>query len=513
MKNINFKKYTEFGIILSMSVLLTACAGTDININVKSSASDSSLSGREVINQVSLLQGLTFGDYNGSVTVSRLKELGDTGIGTFNALNGELVMLEGTVYRAAHDGSIEIVADEETIPFSNVTFFDADELVNLSSIGSVNTLKAELDKKVSEMGINRFYMIRAEGTYSNMNVRSELPQTEPYKPLAEVLETDQTFFDYENIKGTVVGLYCPEYMNDLNAVGWHFHFISDDRKVGGHVLNLAADEIDVSIDRTDNFSMVLPDNEMFNNFDLTIDQSEDIKKVETGNGTDEETNTAEGGETLLTEDREGFSVQIISDDLFDRMKKGNTYKEDCIVPREDLRYLLVLHKDKEGNTHQGEMVVHKLIAEDVLEIFEELYDAGYPIERMVLPDNYMADDETMMRDNNSSCFNFRFISHTNKISKHGLGMAVDINTLYNPYHKIVTNEDGTKEEVIEPTTGKPYLDRTKDFDYKIDKDDLCYKLFTEKGFEWGGDWTDRKDYQHFELPTEITEKYSEAYTQ
>ena len=175
------------------------------------------------------------------------------------------------------------------------------------------------------------------------------------------------------------------------------------------------------------------------------------------------------------------------------MKAGNTYKEDCIVPREDLRYLLVLHKDLNGFTHQGEMVVHKLIAEDVLEIFEKLYD------------------EIMMRDNNSSCFNFRFISHTTKVSKHGLGMAVDINTLYNPYHKIVTNEDGTTKEVIEPLTGAPYLDREKKFDYKIEKDDLCYKLFTEKGFEWGGEWTDRKDYQHFELPTSITEKYSEMY--
>ena len=204
-------------------------------------------------------------------------------------------------------------------------------------------------------------------------------------------------------------------------------------------------------------------------------------------------------------------MREISDDLFERMKAGNTYKEDCIVPREDLRYLLVLHKDKEGNTHQGEMVVHKLIADDVLEICAELYDAGYPIERMVLPDNYMADDETMMRDNNSSSFNFRFISHTTKVSKHGLGMAVDINTLYNPYHKFVTKEDGTQEEIIEPATGKDYLDREKDFDYKIEEGDLCYTLFMEKGFEWGGDWTDRKDFQHFELPDEITEKYSEAY--
>ena len=308
---------------------------------------------------------------------------------------------------------------------------------------------------------------------------------------------------------------------------------------------LAASVILMSCGNVSNteYSVSASDNEMSDNYDTVSDQSEDtetVEKVDTVNtveaveavDTAEKTDMAEAVDTVeaadttettdmaeadeeavITESREGFSVSEISDELFDRMKRGNTYKEDCIVPREDLRYLLVLHKDKDGNTHQGEMVVHKLIAKDVLEIFEELYDAGYPIERMVLPDNYLADDETMMRDNNSSCFNFRFISHTNKVSKHGLGMAVDINTLYNPYHKTVTNEDGTTEEVIEPATGAPYLDRTKDFDYKIEKDDLCYKLFIEKGFEWGGNWSDRKDYQHFELPTSITEKYSEAYTQ
>ena len=210
--------------------------------------------------------------------------------------------------------------------------------------------------------------------------------------------------------------------------------------------------------------------------------------------------------------REGFSVHGISDELFDRMKSGNTYKEDCTVPREDLRYLTVLHRDKNGSIHQGEMVVHKLIADDLLEIFEKLYDAGYPIERMVLPDHYLADDELMMRDNNSSCFNFRLISHTNMVSKHGLGMAVDINPLYNPCHKIVTNEDGTRTEVVEPAAGRPYLDRPKDFDYKMEKGDLCYTLFTEKGFIWGGELSGRADYQHFEMPSEIIEKLTERYS-
>lgn len=282
MKKSGFRKSCLIiGAVVAASVL-SACGTVNISINSNSDPSDGSPVHRDMINQVSLLQGLTFGDYNGSIPVSRLKELGDTGIGTFDALNGELIMLEGTVYRAGYDGLIETVDDEETVPFANVTFFDKDEEVKLSGIDSVNTLKTELDNIVDEIGKNRFYMIKAEGTFNEMHVRSELAQQEPYEPLAKVLETDQTFFDYENIKGTVVGLYCPEYMNDINAVGWHFHFVSDDRTTGGHVLDLSADELDVSIDRTDFFSMALPDNEMFNNLDLTIDQSDDIKKVETG---------------------------------------------------------------------------------------------------------------------------------------------------------------------------------------------------------------------------------------
>ena len=173
--------------------------------------------------QVAILQSLTYGDYNGSITAAELKQKGDTGIGTFDALNGEMIVI---------DGSIEEVPDDETIPFSNVTFFDADETQSLEAVNDINELKNVLNEKVLELGVNRFYMIRIDGAFSSMNVRSEYSQTEPYKPLATVLETDQTFFDYENLDGTVVGLYCPSYMESLNAVGWHFHFISYDRLKG-----------------------------------------------------------------------------------------------------------------------------------------------------------------------------------------------------------------------------------------------------------------------------------------
>ena len=225
-----------------------------------------------------------------------------------------------------------------------------------------------------------------------------------------------------------------------------------------------------------------------------------------------ETSAAEPAESTGPDEKEAvteespesdaFYISPITDEIFARIE-GKSFKEDCTLPREDLRYLHVLHKDLEGNEHEGEMIVNKHIAEDVLDILKQLYEADYPIEKIRLVDEYDADDETSMDDNNSSAFNFRFISHTTRVSKHGLGLAVDINTLYNPYTKVV---DG--ERIIEPITGEPYLDRDADFPYKIDEDDLCYKLFTEKGFEWGGAWEDRKDYQHFEIPDEkIAEWY------
>ncbi len=188
-----------------------------------------------------------------------------------------------------------------------------------------------------------------------------------------------------------------------------------------------------------------------------------------------------------------FSVSEIPDHIFAVMK-GKSFKEECTVPRSELRYLLCLHKDKDGRIKVGEMVLNRRIADDVLEILKELYRQNYPIERMRLVDYWDADDERSMRDNNSSSFNFRFITHTTKVSKHGLGLAVDINPLYNPYYKL--RSDGT--EIIEPSTAGPYLDRAGDFDYKIVEGDLCWKLFTEHGFEWGGTWTQCKDYQHFE---------------
>ena len=192
-----------------------------------------------------------------------------------------------------------------------------------------------------------------------------------------------------------------------------------------------------------------------------------------------------------------FTISPITEGIFARIR-GKSFRDDCTLPREDLRCLHVLHVDLDGAEHEGEMIVNCHIAEDVLDILKQLYEAKYPIEKIRLVDEYGADDERSMEDNNSSSFNFRYISHTTRVSKHGLGLAVDINPLYNPYTKIV---DGRR--TIEPANGEPYLDRDADFPYRIDREDLCCRLFFEHGFEWGGDWEDRKDYQHFEIPTDV----------
>lgn len=202
---------------------------------------------------------------------------------------------------------------------------------------------------------------------------------------------------------------------------------------------------------------------------------------------------------------ESFYQTEITESLFERIY-GKSYREDCTVPREDLRYLHLLHKTGEGETKEGEMIVNKAIADVVLEIFSQLYESNYPIERIELIDVYDADDERSMEANNTSCFNFRFISHSSRISKHGLGLAIDLNPLYNPYCKAVNGE-----MILEPVTAWDYLDRSKEFPYKIDETDLAYRLFTEAGFSWGGSWESVKDYQHFEMKTEDLLNYYPYY--
>lgn len=187
-----------------------------------------------------------------------------------------------------------------------------------------------------------------------------------------------------------------------------------------------------------------------------------------------------------------FVCLEIPDTVFDLMC-GRSYKDDCILSRSDLRYLLILHRNLEGKAVVGEMVVNKEIAADVLDIMEELFLKSYPIERVRLIDYYDADDEKSMAANNTTCFNWRPKSGSTQISKHALGLAIDINPLYNPYYKFF---EGT--ETVRPIEGTPYIDRLSGYPYQIEEGDDCYNAFISHGFTWGGSWRSVTDYQHFE---------------
>ena len=187
-----------------------------------------------------------------------------------------------------------------------------------------------------------------------------------------------------------------------------------------------------------------------------------------------------------------FRSMKIPDSVFARMD-GVSYGEGCVVPRKRLRYLRVLHTGFDGETHIGELVCNKALAQDFVEVFRELYDNAYPIEKMVLVDNYGGNDELSMEDNNTSCFNFRPVPGSDHLSQHAYGRAIDINPLYNPY---ITASG------YSPGNAGDYVDRSGDTPYKIDENDLCYRLFTQRGYTWGGSWNSVKDYQHFQMKAE-----------
>ncbi len=188
-----------------------------------------------------------------------------------------------------------------------------------------------------------------------------------------------------------------------------------------------------------------------------------------------------------------FEATAVPDSIWSLMQ-GRSCPGGHDVNRHTLRYLSLSHYDFKGQVQQGEMVCNRLIADDLLYIFRRLYEARYPIARMRLIDEYDADDRRSMADNNTSCFCYRRVAGSKTLSRHSLGMAVDINPLYNPCLYLRSGK-------VAPPEGAAYArnrDRRKDIPGKIDHADLCYRLFIERGFRWGGDWRTLKDYQHFE---------------
>ena len=237
--------------------------------------------------------------------------------------------------------------------------------------------------------------------------------------------------------------------------------------------------------------------------EISVESSqENLQNVDDGAGTLLPVGATLNGDSQINERvsyTESFYYEPLSDNLrryitgvsFPELSENS---ENSDISYEELRYVHILHYDFDGKLAEGELICNAAIAQDLVEIFHELYRNEYRIEKIKLIDEYDGDDNLSMADNNTSCFNYRNVPGSTSLSKHALGRAVDVNPLYNPY--ITYNEDGS--ENILPENATNYADRSKKFPYKIDEDDLCYKLFTEHGFVWGGNWNSCKDYQHFQ---------------
>lgn len=228
--------------------------------------------------QYSFIDVFLAGVYDGNLTIGELKARGDFGVGGFNGLDGELYMNEREVYKIRYDRSVHKIPDEDKTPIAFVKHFKADTVVTLAQKGfTYEQFKVQLLRLLHE---NKIYAIRISGKFPEMQTRAPAPADKPYLPLAEHLKKHQYEFELKDTRGTGVGFYLPIYMNKLNIPGFHFHYLSDDKSSGGHVLDFAADSLQVEIDEASGVIMETMSSENFDRANLQKDRENELKEVE-----------------------------------------------------------------------------------------------------------------------------------------------------------------------------------------------------------------------------------------
>ena len=234
--------------------------------------------GHDTLFQISTINALLNGDYHGAMTFGELKRYGDFGIGTFDGLDGEMIGLEGRFYQIKSDGVAYPVPYSMTTPFAVVTVFDDDKTVSVQAGMDYEGLQRYLDTLIPDANI--FYAVKIVGTFNDIKVRSVPKQKEPYPPLVEAVR-EQTTFEFRDSKGAIVGFRCPESVKGINVPGYHFHFITQDRKAGGHLLSCQIRQATIIVDYTSEFHMVLPQQDSASPRSApNKDRTEELKTVE-----------------------------------------------------------------------------------------------------------------------------------------------------------------------------------------------------------------------------------------
>jgi acetolactate decarboxylase len=234
-------------------------------------------SSNDTLLQTSTIEALMQGVYDGTTTFKDLKAYGDFGIGTVQALDGEMIELDGQFYQVKSDGVAYQLNDSMKTPFAEVTFFKPDETVELNFTSNLTQLEDYIDSKLATK--NLFYAIRIDGTFDYAKTRSVSIQTKPYPILSEAVK-GQKIFELYNVRGTIAGFRCPAFVSGANVPGYHMHFITENRSAGGHLLDFKLGNASVKIDIISEFEMVLPNNEEFYQADLSGNQQAAVRAVE-----------------------------------------------------------------------------------------------------------------------------------------------------------------------------------------------------------------------------------------
>ena len=233
--------------------------------------------------QVSTLQALALGYTRTVITVGELLREGDTGLGTYEDVNGEMIVLDGRCYRAQRDGSVIEVAPDAGVPFAAVAALHGERQFPLENMPDIKSVRTELTLRIEEhFGLNSMHVVRIDGLFEMVDARSEAPYRSQHVTLKEILESNQTSFVFDNIRGTLMGVYYPDHMDGINMPGWHLHFLSEDRKWGGHVFNVSVKEANVRLDKLNRIEIQLPMDAAFDTYSLKTASEEEISKVEKG---------------------------------------------------------------------------------------------------------------------------------------------------------------------------------------------------------------------------------------
>jgi acetolactate decarboxylase len=233
------------------------------------------------ITQVSVINALMLGQYDGVMPVAELLRFGNFGLGTLDRLDGELIVLDGTAYQVRGDGTVKQAAPDWTTPFAVVTPFEADGELRCPAIDLLSALDDHLDRTLRRP--NNFVAVRVDGRFASISLRSVHRQQPPYRPLGEVAK-GQSVWNHQDVSGTLVGIRCPAWVQGLNVPGYHWHFISNDRRIGGHVLDCQVVEGRVRYDICRNWMIRLGDSAEFNGANLGQDLKSELERVESSRG-------------------------------------------------------------------------------------------------------------------------------------------------------------------------------------------------------------------------------------